>query len=235
LNSNRKRQLDYYETGVTDYESSAGLLTRAPNRAFARKAKIIRGSLGGGLRCLEIGAGSGLLTYFMANHAESYVACDLSPAMLKRGADRVRDDRIEWIEADLCDLPFSDNEFDSVFGTDIIHHLDDPVEALTEIRRVAAPGSHIVVLESNALNPLNLRNIGVEHEVRSFLNTRKNLHRWFEEAGWTDVQVRPAPSFTPAGPRILSPVFGLIDSISVRIPGLRNLCALWEIKASKVQ
>lgn len=210
MSFNRKNQLDYYETGVADYERPSGLLTRSPNRAFARKAQIILGSLGGSSRCLEIGAGSGLLTFFMVNHAQSYVACDLS------------------------DLPFTDNEFDSVFGTDIIHHLDNPVEALKEIRRVASPGSNIVVLESNALNPLNLRNIGVEHEVRSFLNTRKNLHRWFEEAGWTDVQVRPAPSFTPAGPRILAPVFGLIDTISVRIPGLRNLCALWEIRASKI-
>ncbi len=234
MNSNRKSQLAYYEAKVDDYEKPSVLLARAPNRAFQRKAKIILGSLGASSRCLEIGAGSGLLTFFMVNHSESYVACDLSPAMLKKGADRVRDDRIKWVEADLQDLPFVDNEFDSVFGTDIIHHLDNPVEALKEVRRVTASGSNIVILESNALNPLNLRNLGVEHEVRSFLNTRKNLHHWFEEAGWSDVQVRPTPTFTPAGPRIFSPFFGLIDAISVRIPGVRNLCALWEIRASKI-
>ena len=234
MNSNRKNQLAYYETKVDDYEKPSTLLARAPNRAFSRKSKIILGSLGASSRCLEIGAGSGLLTFFMVNHSEAYVACDLSPAMLRKGADRVRDARIKWVEADLRDLPFADNEFDSVFGTDIIHHLDDPVEALKEVCRVTASGSNIVVLESNALNPLNLRNLGVEHEVRSFLNTRKNLHRWFEEAGWSDVQVRPTPTFTPAGPRILSSIFGLIDTVAVRIPGIRNLCALWEIRASKI-
>lgn len=169
----------------------------------------------------------------MVNHFKSYVACDLSPAMLRKGADRVRDAQIKWVEADLRNLPFANSEFDSVFGTDIIHHPDDPVEALKEVLRVTASGSNIVVLESNALNPLNPRNIGVELEVRSFLNTQRNLHRWFEEAGWSDVQVRPTSTFTPAGPRILSPIFGLIDTVSVRIPGIRNFCALWEIRASK--
>ena len=40
----------------------------------------------------------------------------------------------------LEDLPFEDGRFDLVLATDVIEHLEDDGPALTELRRVAAPG-----------------------------------------------------------------------------------------------
>jgi SAM-dependent methyltransferase len=236
MSTQKERQLDYYENEVSDYEKS-GVLQRTTNRAFKRKAKIISKSIEATPKnnVLEVGAGSGLLTYFTTDviNYKNYYAQDLSASMIEKAKERVSKDNLHFDVGDANNLTFEDNYFDAVVGTDIIHHLEVPVKALEEWRRVMKPGGRICILESNIYNPLNLRNIGVEHEVRSFLNTDYNLKRWMEEAGWKNVTVLPAPSFTPAGPAILAPIFDIIDTISPHIPIWKKLTALWIVAGEK--
>jgi SAM-dependent methyltransferase len=47
--------------------------------------------------------------------------------------------------AALESLPFEDGRFDLIFATDVIEHIDDDMAALAELRRVAAPGAHLVI------------------------------------------------------------------------------------------
>ncbi len=231
-----EKQLDYYEHKVDDYEK-AGVLQRATNRAFKRKSQIIANTINkkkvGSI--LEVGAGSGLLTYFAINDLsfDRYVVQDLAHSMIEMAKKRVKGSGLEFSVGDANFLDFPDNTFDAVIGTDIIHHLDNPVKTLTEWRRVTKPNGRICILESNTYNPLNLRNIGVEHEVRSFLNTDRNLKIWLEKAGWAEANVPPAPAFTPAGPAFLSPVFDFIDWVSPKIPVWNKLSALWIVTAVK--
>jgi SAM-dependent methyltransferase len=64
------------------------------------------------------------------------------------------DDAIRWCaekglgkvqKGDACNLPFGDGEFDLVLATDIIEHVDDDLRAITEIRRVLAPGGTAII------------------------------------------------------------------------------------------
>ncbi|GAA4465533.1 hypothetical protein GCM10023093_17900 [Nemorincola caseinilytica] len=230
-------QLKYYENQVDDYEKEGGMLERTTNRGYKRKATIIAATLGPQAQksVLEVGAGSGLLTYFAVDtlKAGKYRAQDLSQSMVERAGKRVQRPELSFEVSDANHLPHPEGTFDSVFGADIIHHLSDPVQSLTEWRRVTKTGGHICVIESNAYNPLNFRNIGDEHEVRSFLNTDKNLKKWMEEAGWKNVKVVPAPSYTPPGPAFLVPLFTIIDKISPSIPGWRKLTAAWVLSGEK--
>lgn len=43
-------------------------------------------------------------------------------------------------EVDMCELPFEDQSFDLVVHSDTLEHVPDPVRALSECRRVLAPG-----------------------------------------------------------------------------------------------
>jgi hypothetical protein len=104
---------------------------------------------------------------------------------------------------------------------------------MKELLRICKPKSKLVFLETNAYNPLIMLNIGLEHEVRCFLNTDSNLKKWLQDAGWANVKVLPAPSFTPSCPQWLSPFFDLLDKIFVSIPKIKKLSALWLITAEK--
>jgi SAM-dependent methyltransferase len=46
---------------------------------------------------------------------------------------------------DVCQIPFADASFDLVLATDIIEHVDDDVQALTELRRVLTPGGRAII------------------------------------------------------------------------------------------
>lgn len=235
-NSQKRDQLTYYDNQVADYEKENGLLKRGLTRAYERKAKIILKELESikPKKILEIGAGSGLMTYFISElFSEELVALDLSKEMLELAKTRIKNPNVSYIVGDGTKPEFPEGSFDAVIGVDIIHHLEDPRAAMKEWKRLVRPGGKMVFLETNVYNPINLRNIGVEHEVRSFLNTDKNLTLWPKDAGWETVSVTPAPSYTPAGPKFMVPLFNIIDVLSPKIPVWKKLTALWLVSAQK--
>lgn len=44
------------------------------------------------------------------------------------------------VKADICDLPFQDNEFDFIFCNHVLEHIPDDTKAMQELYRVLAPG-----------------------------------------------------------------------------------------------
>jgi ubiquinone/menaquinone biosynthesis C-methylase UbiE len=181
----------------------------------------------------EMGAGSGLLTHFLAPASTGrYVALDLSPTMLAAARSRAPSERAAFVLGDAQRVPLRPRSLDAVIGVDFIHHLGDPRRALAEWRSAVRSGGRLVVLETNAHNPLILQNVGVEHEVRAFLNTRANLKLWAEDAGWEGVRVEPTPSFTPPGPPALARLLDLADRAAFLVWPLRAICALWLLTAT---
>jgi ubiquinone/menaquinone biosynthesis C-methylase UbiE len=240
-NLQQKDQLNYYNLGSADYEKKRILLTRKLDRASRRKAQIIEKKLNAPLnRILEIGAGSGLISYSLTKklNYKEYIVTDLSRKMLEDAKRRLSSPpplhkRVIFEVDDAHASKFKNNKFNAVIGIDIIHHLADPELAMQELLRISKPKAKLVFLETNAYNPLIMLNIGLEHEVRCFLNTDTNLKKWLSNAGWTNIKVVPAPSFTPSCPKWLSPFFDLLDRIFVRIPKLNKFSALWLITAEK--
>lgn len=54
-------------------------------------------------------------------------------------------ERLIFQTASVCDLPFPDNGFDSVFYHHVIEHVDDPMASLSELSRVLRPKGWIFV------------------------------------------------------------------------------------------
>ena len=93
-------------------------------------------------RLLDIGAGPGRLLLALRKTLPDteLVGVDISPAMVAQGQRNVktcgRDTRIEVRLASANALPFADGTFDRVISTGSLHHWRDPVNALSEARRV---------------------------------------------------------------------------------------------------
>jgi ubiquinone/menaquinone biosynthesis C-methylase UbiE len=80
------------------------------------------------------------------NQDVRYVAADLSPVMLRRAravADRRGLHQIEFSEADVEALPFTDGEFDLVVSYTGLHCFPDPAAAIAELARVVRPGGEL--------------------------------------------------------------------------------------------
>lgn len=226
-------QREYYENNLAEYEHERALRTRA----YARKAGILARTLtsSGCRSVLEVGAGSGLVTTFLAGALPGvrYVALDLSTTMLAVARNRVPPPSPSLVVSDARAAGLASERFDAIVGVDILHHLESPSAAMHEWLRLARPGARLTVLETNPYHPVNLQFIGVEHELRLFLNTPANLVRWAREAGWTDVTLGPTPTFTPSGPRWLWRALDGLDHLAMRVPGSRWLTALWLLSGRK--
>ncbi|HEX3762982.1 MAG TPA: methyltransferase domain-containing protein [Kofleriaceae bacterium] len=99
---------------------------------------------------LELGVGSGLnLAFYDPARVARVTGIDPSAPLLARAASRVARAAVpvELIEGSAERLPFDPGSFDSALVTYSLCSIDEPVRALTEVRRVLRPGGQLVFVE----------------------------------------------------------------------------------------
>jgi ubiquinone/menaquinone biosynthesis C-methylase UbiE len=104
---------------------------------------IAHAGLGAGETILEVGCGTGSLTYALpqAANIDSLVAIDHSPVYLAAARAKNRDARIRLEEGDAAGLRFRDATFDRALSMLVLPAvLPDPETAVAEMRRVTRPG-----------------------------------------------------------------------------------------------
>ena len=97
-------------------------------------------------RVLECACGTGLITAAAAGKCRELVATDYSEGMLKQTRKKCGSfPNVKIRSADILDLPFPDESFDVVIAANVIHLLDDPYKALSELDRVCRPGGKLII------------------------------------------------------------------------------------------
>lgn len=109
--------------------------------------------IGTGKRILEVGCRSGNLTQYY--HSENEViGVDVDRNALLEFEKRLGLKSI-WVDIDSEELPFSDNEFDTVVFSEVMEHLRFPQKALCEIARVLTKNGTLI---GSVPNAFRLRN-----------------------------------------------------------------------------
>jgi len=96
------------------------------------------GGLSDGDRVLDVGCGTGSLTFTLpeiANIAD-VTGIDLTEPFLEFARARNTDPRISFQSADARNLPFEDNSFDRAFSMLVLQYIPDAPRAVAEMRRV---------------------------------------------------------------------------------------------------
>lgn len=128
-------------------------------------------------RVLDAGCGTGrnLAEYRSLGWA---IGVDASPDALARAAlDRGGAVAAASVEA----LPFRRGVFDLVCATDVVEHLLDDVAALDGMRRVTAPGGHLLLTVPAYQALWSASDVQLHHQRRY---TARAISRAVEAAGW---------------------------------------------------
>jgi SAM-dependent methyltransferase len=135
---------------VTDYDSFAKAYSTENDsnlfNAYYERPEMLR--LAGdvsGRRVLDAGCGSGPLTVALRDTGADVTGFDVSAAMVGLARERLGEDADLHV-ADLgAPLPFSDDEFDDVVASLVLHYLKDWSGPLAELHRVLKPGGRLLV------------------------------------------------------------------------------------------
>lgn len=99
---------------------------------------------------LEIGCGDG--SFWTTNEDKlpghlSVTLTDISEGMLRdarRNLTSCSDRDFTYVVADAAHLPFADNRFDLILANHVLFYLDNPMDALKEIKRVLKPNGVLI-------------------------------------------------------------------------------------------
>lgn len=124
--------------GSADYSGLARLLEPAAD------ALVDVAACSAGDRVLDVAAGTGNVAIRAAARGARVTAADLTPRMVQLGRERTGS-AVEWIEADLEDLPLPDNTVDVALSAFGVIFAPRPEVALAQLHRVLKPGGRLAL------------------------------------------------------------------------------------------
>jgi demethylmenaquinone methyltransferase / 2-methoxy-6-polyprenyl-1,4-benzoquinol methylase len=115
-----------------------------------RRRAIARAEIRGGITVLDVGAGTGDLSFAAAARGADVIAIDLSAGMLAvlaRRSTAAQRARIRPLVGSAESLPLPDASVDRIVTGFTVRNVGDLGRAFAEFRRVLRPGGRAVVLE----------------------------------------------------------------------------------------
>jgi ubiquinone/menaquinone biosynthesis C-methylase UbiE len=204
----RARAPEYTETAIP--ELPTGELGRARDLVLARLAAFAPAG-----DVLELACGPGTWTPELLRHAHNVTAVDASPEMLALAADKVEDDRVEFVQADLFSWE-PGRPYDAVFFGFWLSHV--PLERFEAfwalVGRCLKPDGRVAFVDDAHRTPDELlegadsstirRRLGDGTEFRAVKvpHTAERLQARIRELGWNlEVTQLAGPFFWGEGHR----------------------------------
>ena len=142
---------------------------------------------------LECACGTGLLSGVIAGRCKRLVSTDFSPNMVKKAEKKCRRyANVEFKTGNILHIEYPNESFDAVVAANVIHLLDDPYKALSELDRVCRKGGKIIIptyMNKNDKGKTSsfsdtLEKAGVDFKRAFTVNSYK---KFFDNAGYSDV------------------------------------------------
>lgn len=163
---------------------------------------------------LEAGCGVGAQTKIIAtkNPDSNFVSVDLSADSIEEAKEMIHSldiSNVELMQADIYELPFKDETFDSVIVCFVLEHLHNSIQALKELKRVLKRGGTMIAIEGDhgstffypesefAHSAINCQ-IQLQRQSGGNSNIGRELYPLFKSAELTDISVSPRVVYVDA-------------------------------------
>jgi cyclopropane fatty-acyl-phospholipid synthase-like methyltransferase len=138
------------------------------------------------MKVMDFGAGTGLLSYFIAPHVDTIVAVDNSPSML----EKFKEKSIEFAcKTEIVELDLSQQEleqtFDGIISSMTMHHLKETKALFKKFYNMLNENGFIAIADLDSENgTFHSDNTGVFH----FGFERKELEKIVKEVGFKEIR-----------------------------------------------
>jgi 2-polyprenyl-3-methyl-5-hydroxy-6-metoxy-1,4-benzoquinol methylase len=134
-------------------------------------------------KVLDYGCGNGILLPIISQFCMGgVIGFDIVPAFIDVARDLLLKYNIKnafAYTANEFSENFKENDFDVVIVNDVLHHMDNPKEAVENIHRLLKPEGKFIILEPNRLNPAILIFQAADPNERKWL--RMGYFKYYEK------------------------------------------------------
>ncbi len=98
--------------------------------------------------CLEIGCGTGKNTAWLITKAKQVTAVDLSEEMLAKAKEKINNDIVEFIEADITvNWTFAKEKYELITFSLVLEHIQNLDHIFNEVGKCLVQGGHVYIGE----------------------------------------------------------------------------------------
>jgi hypothetical protein len=142
---------------------------------------------------LECACGTGMISIHIATKCRSLIATDFSQGMLAKSRKRckkIKNIRVE--KANILQLEYPNESFNKVVAANVIHLLDQPDIAISELIRVCKKGGKIIIptyiiMKEHGISTILIRLIN--HFTKTFLYqfNEQSYKNFFNKQGYSQI------------------------------------------------
>ncbi|MFH1005765.1 MAG: class I SAM-dependent methyltransferase [Bacteroidota bacterium] len=136
MNNRQKKEKNFWDKFANHYDS---FIKNTVAKTYKSILENIDSELNINQNVLEIGTGTGIISFSICSKVSSIVATDISPEMIRIAKQKQKDSNVKNIDFQIRDsynLTFPDKSFDVVIASNLLHLLYEPEKPIKEVKRV---------------------------------------------------------------------------------------------------
>ena len=145
-------------------------------------------------KLLEIGCGTGILTEKMSHRGYKVIAIDPSLSMLNKCQERLAGSKqlVHLLQASGAMVPFDIGYADASFCVNVLSHIPEPMQIVSEMVRITRSGGSIVFNFTNLSSPVGKLIHYLINPLRR-LKKIQRVHTSYHSASWLLDQCKELP------------------------------------------
>ncbi len=160
---------------------------------MAKRLDIKPGSI-----VLDVGTGTGVFIPFLLREigkGERIVALDIAEKMLRRARAKGFSGNIDYLCADVTNIPLRNEIFDIIVCYSSFPHFQDKSRALTEMKRVIKRGGRLLICHTSSRDKINEIHRQIPAVQNDIIPDKSEVQEMLSIAGFIEIKIDDSESY----------------------------------------